>query len=159
MFSDSALNIKCPCLSNEQGELSVLHLEGFLFTCSVLGFVWGDDVFILDRFSKHKSRTATPVMCSRVLCPPLFSRVTFAFVSLSSSALSLCGISHGLADISTFLCSLCYPIYWWRPSSCPALSSRALSRYSSLYFLFSFCSFPCISVNSSDLLQFLVPSC
>lgn len=44
------------------------------------GLHWGDDIFFLDRLSKHKSRTATPVMCSgfyvphfsHVLLKPLF---------------------------------------------------------------------------------------
>lgn len=80
MFSDSVLDVKYPYLSNEQGELPVLHLEVFLFTCSVLCLVWGDAIFTLDHLSKHRRTAAIPVillMCSRVLCPPLFSWVYF----------------------------------------------------------------------------------
>lgn len=164
MFSDSVLDVKYPYLSNEQGELPVLLLKVFLFTCSVLCFVWGDVIFTLDHLSKHRRTAAIPVilhMCSRVSCPPLSHVFTFAFVSLSSTALPLCGISCGLAHPSTLFCFLYYPSY--SPRS-PVLPRSALLCNFQILLLLLVLSvlllfLPCININSSDSLQFLVPFC
>jgi len=160
MFSDCVLKVKHPYMSSERGELPVLPVEVFLFTCSALWLVWGDAVFTLDHPSKHGQTAAIPVvllMCSRVLCPPLFSGVYFClFFPFFHCTLPLWYFTWFSTSINLFFFpSLCYPICPQGPPSSPAVSSSALTRSSySLGFQFSLLH---TNVSPADSLQFLVP--